>query len=76
MTCSVSAQSAFIKGRHHGGSIDLTLFTTVLTQLVLVVSQGTVQRREFSQLISLVIVLPFRCRRGLPKIPSISFVTT
>jgi hypothetical protein len=43
----------------------LTLFTTVLAKLVLVVSERTVQGRQFSQLVSLVIVLSFRCRCGL-----------
>lgn len=43
----------------------LTLFTTVLTQLVLVISQGTVQGSEFTQLITLVIILTFRRGRRL-----------
>lgn len=45
--------------------LSVTLFTTILTQLVLVVSQSTVQRGEFSQLISLVVVLAFWGRGGL-----------
>ena len=46
----------------------MTLFSTVLTQLVLVVSQRSVQRGEFSQLVSLVIVLTLRGRGGLQNV--------
>lgn len=45
--------------------LSVTLFTTVLTQLILVVSQRSVQRGELSQLVSLVVVLAFRSRGGL-----------
>lgn len=44
--------------------LSVTLFSTVLTQLVLIVSQSTVERGQFSQLISLVIVLTFGRRCG------------
>lgn len=42
----------------------MALLTTVLAKLVLVVSEGTVKRGEFSELITLVVVLAFGCRRG------------
>jgi len=43
----------------------LTLFTTVLTKLVLVISEGTVEGRKFSKLVSLVVVLSFGSRSSL-----------
>jgi hypothetical protein len=46
--------------------LAVTLFTAVLTELVLVVSEGTVERREFTELVSFVIVLAFRYGCRLP----------
>ena len=43
----------------------LTLFTTVLTKLVLVISEGTVEGSKFSKLVSLVVVLTFGCGGSL-----------
>ena len=40
----------------------VSLFSTVLTELVFVVSKRTVERGQFSKLISLVVVLSFRSR--------------
>lgn len=39
--------------------------TTVLTSLVLIVSKGSVERRELSKLVTLELVLAFRDRSGL-----------
>lgn len=39
--------------------------TTVLADLILVVTQGTIESSKFAELITLVIILTFRSRRSL-----------
>lgn len=43
----------------------MPLLATVLTQLVLVVTEGTVERGEFSELVAFVVVLAFGGGGGL-----------
>jgi hypothetical protein len=47
--------------------LSVALFAAVLAELVLVVSEGTVERRELTELVSLVVVLAFRYGSSLPR---------
>lgn len=48
--------------------LAMTDLATVLASLVLVVSEGTVERGEFTELVSLEFVLAFRNRRSLESV--------
>lgn len=50
----------------------MTESSAVLADLILVVTQGTVQRREFTKLVALVIVLTFRGGSGLKRMVSMN----
>ena len=49
--------------------------SAVLTDLVLVISEGTIERGKLAELVTLVIVLSFRCRGRLTDTTSITTQT-